>query len=71
MNENIFRHMIVCMPKRLKQLSCLSLIKEFQAVGSTCGFHVFKAIWQAALSKESMCERESHNKQDRFVKFLL
>ena len=34
-------------------------------------FHVFKDIWEAALSKESMCERESHNQRDRYVKFFL
>ena len=46
-------------------------MEEFQAVACIHRFHVFKDIWEAALSKESMCERESHNQRDRYVKCSL
>ena len=45
-------------------------MEEFQAGVRIHEFHVhvLKNIWEAALSEESMCERESHNQQDRYVK---
>ena len=71
--ESIFRHMLVRVSKSLEQLSSelSSLMEEFQAVAYMRGFHVFKDIWEAALSEESMCERELYNQRDRYVKCSL
>ena len=67
MHENNFRHMFVSMPKRLRQLSCRDRKKEFQVIACICRCHMFKDIWEAALGKELMCERESHIQQDRYA----
>ena len=49
----------------------LSPMEGFQAVACIHGFHTFNDISDAALSEELMCERKSHNQQDRYVKCLL
>ena len=46
-------------------------MEEFQAVDYINGFNIIKDTWEAALSKESMFERESHNQLDHYVKHSL
>ena len=33
-------------------------MEEFQTIACICGYHIFKDVWEAALSKELMCDRE-------------
>ena len=48
-----------------------SPMEELHAVACIRRFHVFKYIWEEPLSEESMCNKESHNRQDRYVKCSL
>ena len=49
----------------------LSLMEEFQVVACIRGYHVFKGIWEWAFGEQSMCEWESHQQRDHYVKCLL
>ena len=71
MHKNIFWVYACVHAKEIWAAELSSPTKEFQAVACIRWFDIFKDILEAALSEESMCEWESHNQRDCFVKCSL
>ena len=47
-------------------------MEEFERPCCIRGYHVYQAVWTAAVGEELVCEREPHNSHDRYgPRFLL